>query len=1504
MDSKLVQKMAQIGSQIEVTLVTGNQISGLLTEVAPDHITIDGKMAISVEAVITVQSLENSNAQDTSIGTSSNPSSLDNKVDAPGSLGSNPDKIKAPECDKPSPSKSEVLPSADINTESVDATPVVIKTSESSGAEIESTVSVDFEKQTSEKLSEIMDRFNDEIGTSEIALEPPNLTFPVSELINWKSTGAAGTWNRIKTKYDELKNTNQLDSKLEIIELIIDDVKSLISRFPDSLALKRALAYFYSISDNWDKALKIRQEIAVLSDEVNDWFNLAKPALKLNQEELACYSLGKYFYEVSIIDEEIGPKTSWYAYVRLLERFKDMPAFRDLCELEDIADEEIEVLLESAIYLLKKTESQVLVTEILEKMSTGKKAKFLLEEACQKLDGHPIESYRQFLDEFEEVLLAKIAPKDLYREAERAHTIEKNLERAKLLYQECIRQNIRRDSAIMDLAMLYIQLNLPDEAVNLLEENRDDVPYKQRQRLDNLLTTTVYPKAGQYKKMIILLNKTLDQEYGKEKKWQIFWQIADAYTRLKEYKNAEKHYNKAITLRPDNIAVQRSLAFCFLMQKDYSKAQDILNRIQNTSPNTKTAELLEAIERAQETGEFTFDNNIFIAAPSDFSGELSEFAQFFLKRCEFAGLESKVIEQQVRDGKYTGSERDVRRDIARLRNVSSKLGPFVPRERSNYNLSAARIYFDVGDNRDSFYKELCRSFTSRGDAAVVENRDLDAARAWYCEALTVYDGARIYRGNDGADSLVQEANGSLVRYLYSILGGDQIPRPPKIPSINKAVSDVITDEKALDTIAYLVSHSGYAAESILTCLYEDSSLRKKSLDYLKKMGIPLPNAVNFLNDFTQLWNELRHHQFSKALTMSSRLKVLQNFELSVGWLEDNIRHPEAIGADLSFRLDKRRVAEELRHIFDTALELCKQQVFGERENRCEQLDKYCAALLGQIEENPTKLSVEDVYPIINIVHQKVKEELEHINKTLKPQLTLRLAEGKESYVPVNRKIDVQIVVENEEGRMPADTLKLFTQPDAGYVEGTVPNIELKESLRGGKEARAILEVQLSLSDAAITSKAFSLPVYAEYGIRGGKRERTQVENLSIVLDSEFQEIANPYNPYAGGGPVNDPDMFFGRTELIKEIAHAIQESHSQSKCVLVYGQYRSGKSSVLYHLKAELQREPNLLIINLANIKLALDTNSSVSILYQILMCILRGLKDAVEEQIDNKLIRLEFSIPDAREFYEHPTPLQFFEDIFKELKRTFKQADWRDVRLVLLIDEFQYIYDLIVTGELTASFMQDWKALLQGNHFSAVLVGQDVMPKFKSKFANEFGATQDKRVTYLTREDAVRLIQEPIYIDNEEDKSRYREQSVQRIITLTEGSPYYIQIICDRLVRHMNRKRAPLVTESDVEQVKDSLIKGKDALDEAKFHSFVKSGDISEDAISEDDAKKVLTTIAKNSSTDVNGCPRHDIVCDTNLEVDKILADLVRREVIKRDNREFYRIRVDLFKEWLIENA
>jgi hypothetical protein len=258
------------------------------------------------------------------------------------------------------------------------------------------------------------------------------------------------------------------------------------------------------------------------------------------------------------------------------------------------------------------------------------------------------------------------------------------------------------------------------------------------------------------------------------------------------------------------------------------------------------------------------------------------------------------------------------------------------------------------------------------------------------------------------------------------------------------------------------------------------------------------------------------------------------------------------------------------------------------------------------------------------------------------------------------------------------------------------------------------------------------------------------------------------------------------------------------------------------------------------------------------------------------------------------------FKDVFDRYRRkASKTESWRNLQVVLLIDEFSYIYGLIVSGLIPELFMKNWKALLQENYFSVVLAGQDVMPKFKQHFPNEFGTTQDERVSYLKYSDAVKLIDEPIRIGGRQGESRYRERAIDLIVDLTAGSPFYIQIICDRLVKYMNRKRARLVTEADVEHVKNELVRGVNALGLDKFDNLINSGDTSEDAISDEDALKVLKAIALNSRT--GPCNHNSIACETQTPVDTILNDLVNREVIERERERYYQIRVGLFNDWLI---
>ncbi len=71
-------------------------------------------------------------------------------------------------------------------------------------------------------------------------------------------------------------------------------------------------------------------------------------------------------------------------------------------------------------------------------------------------------------------------------------------------------------------------------------------------------------------------------------------------------------------------------------------------------------------------------------------------------------------------------------------------------------------------------------------------------------------------------------------------------------------------------------------------------------------------------------------------------------------------------------------------------------------------------------------------------------------------------------------------------------------------------------------------------------------------------------------EDEFDEISNPFLASADSGPVQDEKMFYGRDEFIENIKNSV--IGSSSKCIIIYGQKRSGKSSVLFHLKKQLNK--------------------------------------------------------------------------------------------------------------------------------------------------------------------------------------------------------------------------------------------------------------------------------------------------------------------------------------------
>lgn len=1074
-----------------------------------------------------------------------------------------------------------------------------------------------------------------------------------------------------------------------------------------------------------------------------------------------------------------------------------------------------------------------------------------------------------------------------YARAKRVQLIEKDLERAEQLFRVAIQSGDSVESAIKDLASLLAQLNRTQEAIDLLQKYRNTAT--DPRSIDNMLIG-YYSVVGEFDAALEILERNYEKATTPAKKAQILWVVANIYLRKREYGQAELSLRKLLQSQPENNAANRNLAISLFKQNRLDEAEQVLNGILKTIPDSQSAQLLEAISEARTTGQSQQIDNIIIETTlTDLSRQISGFGRFILDRADFKGVQPERVQTQ----NFRTS------DVKQLEELATRLGTSRPRDRAGYYLAAAKIIsiLEEGENPNHFYKYLCRSFASMGDACIIENNPPDSAREFYCEALVAIDNAQSRSGDE------QDATNSLVRYLFLTLGASNVPLRPNIPSIDETIDQVFSKHpqrnRLFDAVAYLVFRSGFAANRILNRIYAKSTFQAIALEYLKTHNIPVRSPIRQFDTFVNLWNDLRREKFGDWDKLAEELRFMQRLELTTAWLENALTRINPISHLLFFDLDQHRISQ-LQQLLETILDLCKQSTFEEQERLCIQIQNRCQDLLREIESNPTRVSIEELYPIFGMMMKKVSARLDELYEMSTPQIQLRLP--MESYTPDNTyHLDVQVVASNRMGCSPAESLELVIplEEEDNMFAITRPEIKIEGSLRGGEQK--ILTIPIQISEYMLQNETFSLPVYALYKTRSGETVQTPVDSFSIRLYSpkDFIEIANPYAAYAEGGVVDRNDMFYGRTELIENVANAIAQSESHSKCVVIFGQKRAGKSSILYHLKSRLQANAQILVLDVGNIGSLMDEYSRVPLLYQILWSILTKLQTAIDDRVEAGFTKLEIEFQTDREFYEHPSPLILFNGIFESFKRKCTRLDdWKGTHVVLLIDEFSYIYDQILRGQVPEQFMKNWKALLQNNYFSAVLAGQDVMAKFKLRFPNEFGTTQDERVTYLRREDAVRLIDEPIRIEGPQGESRYRERAIERLLDLSAGSPFYIMIIGNRLVEYMNRKRARLVTDADVEQVTGELIRGANALGRDKFDNLFNSGDTSPDAISDQDALNVLTSIALNSRS--GSSARHNISCETQRPLDVILDDLTTRDVIEKQG-EYFRIRVGLLKEWLI---
>jgi predicted Zn-dependent protease len=283
-------------------------------------------------------------------------------------------------------------------------------------------------------------------------------------------------------------------------------------------------------------------------------------------------------------------------------------------------------------------------------------------------------------------------------------------------------------------------------------------------------------------------------------------------------------------------------------------------------------------------------------------------------------------------------------------------------------------------------------------------------------------------------------------------------------------------------------------------------------------------------------------------------------------------------------------------------------------------------------------------------------------------------------------------------------------------------------------------------------------------------------------------MAIPLNPYVAGNPVGDSPAFVGRVDALREVLRVLRRS--QDNAVVLYGQRRIGKTSILQHLAAWLSRVGPYRPVYF-------------------------DLQDQAAWPLGRVLQELARTVAHA---LGQPDP-----DLGPDPETTFRQ-EWLPAllddlpegsSLVLLLDEFDVLADPKAEQAATA-FFPYLRGLLMSDpqRLQFVFVIGRNIDDLANIALSLFKGTAALRISMLSHEDAANLVR----LSEANDTLRWPDEAVARVWELAHGHPFLTQILCSFVWERAYDEEPdgpPTVTPEDVKlAVPDALEASRNTLE------------------------------------------------------------------------------------------
>lgn len=243
--------------------------------------------------------------------------------------------------------------------------------------------------------------------------------------------------------------------------------------------------------------------------------------------------------------------------------------------------------------------------------------------------------------------------------------------------------------------------------------------------------------------------------------------------------------------------------------------------------------------------------------------------------------------------------------------------------------------------------------------------------------------------------------------------------------------------------------------------------------------------------------------------------------------------------------------------------------------------------------------------------------------------------------------------------------------------------------------------------------------------------------------------------------------------------------------------------------------------------------------------------------------------------------------------------------RFVIVLDEFDEIHpEMYRLGALAETFFANLRTLASRPNLAFILVGGEKMPFIIGAQGDQLNKFVREPLDYFSRstewEEYCKLVTKPLL-----GRLNWDEAAINELFNLTNGHPYYTNLLCSKIVAISIVERDTEIIVSDVRHALNLLVP---ELDTNAFAHMWKDGINAEREQAEvTELKRLRMLVAigrtlRNRERSVNAVIKN--IGGVRLqehEAQPLIDDFMRRDILRERNGEIH-FSVFLFEKWLIE--